>query len=148
MVGFILVTAPGEPIRYWDQSGDFFTTINDRVNRALSELPAGVKVRGVLWHQGESDHASTDYYSEKLDDLIGNIRAKGWFASDGVFVCGETLNSPVNERLSALNDDFDLRTGCVSSAGLQSVGDNVHFNAESLRQLGGRYATKYLELTR
>jgi len=148
VVGIILITAPGAGIDRWNPAGDFFGEIDTRVRRALDSLPGNPKVRGVLWHQGESDFYSTDLYSQRLRQLIGNIRSRDWFANDGVFVCGETLNSPVNERLSALNSDGDSRTACASSNGLTSVGDDIHFNASSLRTLGARYAERYRSISR
>jgi hypothetical protein len=36
----------------------------------------------------------------------------------------------------------------VSSDGLKDKGDNIHFSADAARELGKRYATAYLELTR
>lgn len=83
-----------------------------------------------------------------LQQLIDNFRGRSWFASDGLFVCGETLNAPVNEQLRALNTDGDARTGFVSATGLESLGDEVHFNAASLRVLGSRYADKYRSMSR
>ena len=146
VVGIIMVTAPGAGISFWDRDGDFYKEINRRVRSALAELPGNARVQGILWHQGETDFYSTNYYSDRLRNLIGNFRAEDWFAGDGVFVCGETLNSPVNERLSALNTDGDRRTGCVSADGLESIGDDIHFNAQSLRTLGARYAEEYQSL--
>ena len=103
-------------------------------------------MRGILWHQGETDFYSTDYYSDRLLRLIGNFRSQDWFADDGIFICGETLNSPANERLRALNTDADPRTGCVMANDLESIGDDIHFDAPSLRTLGRRYAEKYQAL--
>ena len=148
VVGIIMVTAPGAGIEFWNSSGDFFATINARVSSALDALPGSPKVSGILWHQGETDFYGNDRYSDLLNNLIGNFRAQSWFANDGVFVCGETLNAPVNERLMRLNTDGDNRTGCVSSAGLESVGDDLHFDAPSLRILGDRYSDKYRSLPR
>jgi len=148
VVGIIMVTAPGKSIDHWDPEGDFFTEIDRKVGAALQSLPGNVKVQGILWHQGESDFYSTDHYRWRLQQLIGNFRGRSWFASDGLFVCGETLNAPVNEQLRALNTDGDARTGCVSATGLESLGDEVHFNAASLRVLGSRYADKYRSMSR
>jgi len=148
VVGIIMVTAPGKAIDHWDPEGDFFDEIDRKVGNALQSLPSNVKVHGILWHQGESDFYSTDHYRWRLQQLIGSFRKRSWFASDGLFVCGETLNAPVNEQLRALNTDGDARTGCVTASGLESLGDDVHFNATSLRVLGSRYADKYRSMSR
>ncbi len=148
VIGIIMITAPGEAIDHWNRNSDFFAGISNKVQLALDALPGEQKVRGILWHQGESDYNADDYYSDRLRNLISDFRSQNWFAEDGVFICGETLNSPVNERLSRLNSDGDSLTGCVPSTGLVSVGDDVHFNAQSLRTLGARYADKYQSLAR
>ncbi len=146
VVGIIMVTQPGAGISHWDRDGSFFTGINNRVRSALQELPGNPRVRGILWHQGETDYYSNDYYRNKLRGLIANFRAQSWHAPDAVFICGETLNAPVNAQLDALNTDADPATACVSAAGLDSIGDDIHFSADSLRTLGDRYARKYREI--
>lgn len=146
VVGIIMVTAPGAGISHWDSDGDFFARIDSRVRAALNALPGNPKVSGVLWHQGETDYYSTDSYGSQLRTVIGNFRSQSWLANGAVFICGETLNSPVNERLMALNADGEAATGCVVASDLQSVGDDIHFDARSLRTLGKRYADKYQSL--
>ena len=147
VVGFVLVTAPGEGIAHWDYESEFYLKIRNRVVDALNQLPSKASIDGVLWHQGETDWADTDLYSEKLDALISNLRSESWFDEERPFICGETVKSPVNNRLMALNNDGDQWTGCVESDGLQTLPDGFHFSAAGLRTLGARYATKYLQLT-
>lgn len=146
VVGFILVTAPGEQISYWDKGQLFYAKIQRKVSRALNALPQKTQVDAILWHQGESDYYDTDYYANKLERLIANFRNESWVASTAPFICGETYNSPVNTRLTALNSDSDPNTACASSNDLLTVGDDIHFSAKSLRTLGFRYSAKYLEI--
>jgi hypothetical protein len=146
VVGIILVTAPGESISHWDKGQAFQQKIANTVTAALAALPHKSAIDAVLWHQGESDYYDTAWYGSKLSQLIGDFRSEPWVQSQSLFICGETLNSPVNARLRALNSDGDSRTGCVSSQGLGSVGDDLHFSTRSLRVLGARYADKYREL--
>jgi hypothetical protein len=40
------------------------------------------------------------------------------------------------------------RTGYVSAAGLNHQGDGTHFDADSYRELGRRYAAAYLQLVK
>lgn len=146
-IGFILVTAPGQGISHWDYEGEFYLKIRDKVLTAINELPDKATVDGILWHQGETDWQANDYYRSKLRDLIANFRTESWLAGGAPFICGETVEAPVNELLMALNTDGDPATGCVSSDGLSVILDNLHFSAEGLRILGTRYATKYLQMT-
>jgi len=60
----------------------------------------------------------------------------GWFADDGIFICGKSRNSPVIERPLALNVDGDPSDGCVVASYLESIGDVIHFDALSPGMLG------------
>lgn len=146
VVGFILATAPGEGISHWDYGSDFYLQVSRKVVAAINELPGKASIDGILWHQGETDWGATAYYENKLRELILNFRSEPWFSSDKPFICGETVTAPVNRLLMALNTDGDQYTGCVSSAGLGTILDGLHFSAEGLRILGTRYATKYLQI--
>lgn len=147
VIGFILITAPGEGISHWDYKSDFYLKVRDKVIRALNELPNKATIDGILWHQGENDWADNDYYTSKLNDLIRNFRGESWFGSERPFICGETVEAPVNNRLMALNSDGDNWTGCVSSEGVPTFLDGLHFSANGLRIIGTRYATRYLQMT-
>ncbi len=147
VVGFILVTAPGQGISHWDYEGEFYWKIRNKVTDAINQLPNKAAVDGILWHQGETDWTANDYYRNKLRDLINNFRSESWFATDKPFICGETVEAPVNSILMALNNDGDQHTGCVAADGLSTILDELHFSAEGLRILGTRYATKYLQMT-
>ena len=167
VVGFVLATSPGAGIRQWRRGGSFY---NSLTNKAMTALNASNKTSfdGILWHQGETDflfngtsditataaeRVAPDYYPNELNRLISNLRQEPWFTtSTPVFICGETQKTsanpaPVNRRLLALNSDSDRHTGCVSSDGLQTS-DGIHFNAAALREIGRRYASRYLELKR
>lgn len=145
-VGFILVTAPGEGISHWDYESEFYLKMRNKVIDAINQLPNKSSVDGILWHQGETDWAADDYYRNKLQSVIRNLRTESWFDSNSPFICGETVAAPLNTILMALNDDGDKNTGCVSSDGLSTILDNLHFSAEGLRILGTRYATRYLQM--
>jgi len=146
VVGFILVTAPGEPISTWDYESAFYISIRNRVIAALNQLPNKATLDGILWHQGETDWKDTPYYEGKLADVINNFRSESWFTSDKPFICGETANAPLNRILMNLNSDGDQWTGCVDASGLRTHEDQVHFLADGLRFLGTRYANKYLQM--
>ena len=147
VVGFILVTAPGQGISHWDYESEFYLKIRNKVTDAINQLPNKASIDGILWHQGETDWTANDYYRNKLHNLINNFRSESWFGTDKPFICGETVEAPVNEILMALNDDGDRYTGCVAAQDLSTILDDLHFSAEGLRILGTRYATKYLQMT-
>jgi len=171
VVGFILVSAPGEGISHWDPDSYFANKVRNKTLLALNELPQKSAIDAILWHQGETDWSSSgssdpgwtavgqydpqyndfapnDYYSNKLWHLIDNFRNESWFDHQTPFISGETARSPVNSRLNALNRDNDPWTACVAGEGLPTYDvEAVHFNAEGLRQLGANYAEVYLQMT-
>lgn len=162
VVGIVLATAPGEGISHWDYGSYFYNQIGNKAIAALNDLPHKSQFDGILWHQGETDwlrNGSSDpdlggatvgnnYYSNKLYALIANLRSENWFSDGKPFICGETAQAPVNERLMALNTDADPWTACVSGEGLPTYDspEYVHFTAEGLRELGAGYAQSYLRL--
>jgi len=161
LVGIVLVTAPGEGISHWDSQGYFYNKIRNKALAALGELPQKDQFDAVLWHQGETDWSGdgsldpdlagvgvgNDYYSQKLWQVIDNFRNDSWFGQNRPFICGETVRSPVNSRLNALNHDSDPWTACVSSRELSTYdAAQVHFSAVGLRKLGVNYANQYLNM--
>lgn len=170
VVAFIVASAPGKGIAHWDKGSSFYNFLSKKVETALSGIPHKYSVDGILWQQGEndwlyegtSDAAATgftskdsneyiNYYKIKLETVIRNFRNESWGRSDSVFICGETRRAKgVNRRLMALNSDSDQLTGCVPATDLPKREDDPygsHFSAEGLRQLGQRFANKYLEIT-
>jgi hypothetical protein len=110
-----------------------------------------------------------DYYAQKLysgiadpaipnsvgrDALIDRLRRESWFDNSKPFIAGETIKAPVNVHLNKLNSDGDPWTACVDSdleSGLGIRADDPfrnHYNAAGLRDLGERYATAYLRMTK
>lgn len=143
VVGFILATAPGQPISHWAANGDFFNFIRAKVSNAINQLPHKSRLDGILFHQGESDGNDDNSYGHALRSLIGSLRSEPWFDADKPFICGETAGLAVNNQLNSLNRDGDPNTACVAASNLPTSGDRRHFTAEALRELGRRYADRY-----
>ena len=148
VVGFILATAPGQPISHWQSDGDFFNSIRNKVSQAINALPSKARVDAILWHQGESDGQDDPAYGAALYGLIDAFRSESWYGPNLPFICGETASLPVNRQLNRLNSDNDPSTACIAAEGLETRGDNVHFSASALRTIGRRYADQYLAMTR
>ena len=171
IVGIVVASAPGEGIQHWDANGPFAQTVESKVLAALSAQGVKSQIDGILWHQGETDwlyNGTSDvdateaersdpvYYPTRLNALINRYRMQSWFNSNKPFICGETRQAPVNDRLMELNDDNDPWTACVAGSDLPTREQDLqanppklgtHFNAAGLRQLGQRYGMKYLEMT-
>jgi len=112
-------------------------------------------LKGVLWHQGESDcnPESAPKYKEKLKLLIDRFRTDLNAASVPFIIgqLGRFSGSPWTESHEVVNEAHASLAremawvGFVSSEGLTSNPDNIHFDAGSLREFGRRYAEACLE---
>lgn len=123
------------------------------VTRTQTAMKAG-RLRAILWHQGEADSASEalalsyrDRFTRFIRSLrsdLGNPELPVVLGQLGPFFRrGES--AVVDQQIASIPLSVP-RTGFVSSAGLVHKGDDVHFDAPSLREFGRRYALAYLAL--
>lgn len=155
-VGLIPCAVGGSPIAAWEPGGYHPQTkthpYDDMLPRAKSALKSGT-LKGILWHQGESDakEALAAVYKEKLHALIARVR-KELAAGDVPFIAGQMgqfKERPWNDskkRVDAAHQSLpdDVKnTAFVKSDGLKHKGDQVHFDAASYRELGHRYFQAY-----
>jgi hypothetical protein len=155
-LGLVPAAVGGTSLDEWKPEGELY---KDAVRRAKFAMRAG-KLRGILWHQGEADSGKQEKatsYDERFVAMIGALRID-LNAPDVPVVVGELgeylytrPNTPdafvrtVNEQLALI----PLRVphaGFVSSAGLTSNPDHLHFDARSQREFGRRYALAFLGL--
>ncbi len=155
-IGLIPCAVGGSPIDAWTPGTYYRPTQShpwdDAIRRAKRAMQDGT-LRGILWHQGESDSQGelAEAYQEKLHDLIQRLREE-LDSPDVPFIVGQLGRFPerpwsdakqtVDRALSQLPMRVD-RTAFVSSEGLVHGGDEVHFDADSYRELGRRYARAY-----
>lgn len=159
-IGLIPCAVGGSPIKSWEPGAWDAPTkshpYDDAMKRAHQALQAG-KLVGILWHQGESDSGpgKSEIYEQKLRELIARFR-KELDAEDVPFIIGQLgqfEESPWNESKTQVDQahqniaNTDDHIAFVKSDGLTHKGDKVHFNAESYREFGKRYAKAYFELT-
>jgi hypothetical protein len=159
-IGLIPCAVGGSPIDTWVPGAFDEPTKthpwDDAMKRALPALKVGT-LKGILWHQGESDSKPTlaPSYEGKLHALIERFRSV-LGAPNAPFIAGQMgqfADSPwgadkilVDQAHRALPQKVPF-TAFVSAEGLQHKGDKVHFDAESARELGRRYAKAFQELT-
>ena len=155
-IGLIPCAVGGTSIQAWAPGAEDQAThthpYDDMLKRVREAQKMGV-LKGVLWHQGEADRAASATYGQSLASLIARLRRE-FDAPNLPFVAGElgTFNSEnladtekFNAGLQALTNTLK-GCACVSSRGLKDRGDHLHFNAESARILGQRYAEAMLAL--
>jgi hypothetical protein len=159
-VGLIPCAVGGSPIAAWEPGGYHPSTKthpwDDMLPRAKAALEVGT-LKGILWHQGESDSKEklAPVYEEKLHALIARFR-KELDAPKVPFIAGAMGNWPerpwdewkkmVDAAQQQLPEKIE-KTAFVGAEGLKHKGDEVHFDADSYRQFGQRYADVFWAMT-
>ncbi|MCA9084082.1 MAG: sialate O-acetylesterase [Planctomycetaceae bacterium] len=149
-VGLIPCAVGGTPLSRWQKDGDLY---QQAVVRAKAAMQKGT-LKGILWHQGESESGSAERsgnYCERLSGMVTDLRTE-LQSPDVPFVAGELgrfLAKVKNDKPSywpVVNEQLHLlpmrisKSSIVSSEGLSHKGDDVHFDSPSLREFGRRYA--------
>ena len=160
-IGLFPAAVGGSPISSWTPGALDTATGTHPYDDALARLRIAGKsgrLRGILWHQGESDAtpALSLLYAERLRTLIARFRAD---AGDPnlPFVIGELgrfSGKPWSADVARVDSVHRAiaasvpNVAYVSSDGLTDKGDQLHFDAASQRAFGERYATAYLALVK
>ena len=147
-IGLLPLAFGGTDIIYWLPGGAGWANSTNRIS-----LAQGIGTfKGILWHQGESDSGTREQanpWQGRLLTLIDNYRQI--LGNENVpFLAGELgrflSQRPgygfffiINDNLQPLPEQRNL-TAVVSSAGLDHLGDNLHFSASTNRVFGRRYA--------
>lgn len=166
-IGLVPCAVGGSPIDSWKPGGFHEQTKThpwDDMEKRLNFALQSGELKGILWHQGESDSnpEKCDNYKNKLEDLI--VRLRQLAENENIpFVAGEIGRFKLRENrknYSGKNPSpaevvkkstkevvkKDKNAAFVKSRGLKHRGDNTHFNSKSYRTLGKRYARKMLKL--
>ena len=155
-VAIIKITRGGTSLDInWDPAGGdnyMWQTFANKVPEALAALTAGgdtVNLRGMFWHQGESDGGNPTYQSD-LVEFINAVRsmvgrpdlpfAMGELERDGdtLTVKGRSYQQTVMANVA----DADPDTIVVSSADLPTF-DGTHFTSPSYITFGERFAAAF-----
>ena len=155
-IGLVPCAVGGTPLKRWQRSGDLYSNAVQRARLAMREGT----LKGIIWHQGESDSGAAtnaNSYGDRLSRMIQDIRAD-LGAPDLPFVVGQigeylydrgpghaAYTRVVNAALAALPEKVPA-TACAPSKGLKDKGDVLHFDAASQREFGRRYAAEMLRL--
>ena len=146
-IGLIPCAVGGTPIRRWQQKGDLYKAALKRAKIAQKD---GV-IKGILWHQGESDsgkEVTAKIYEAQLHAMVaawrkdlGNDSTPVIVGEMGRFFKRAKFKPVVDAALKALPGNVKY-AAWVSAKGLEHKGDVVHFNAAGYREFGKRYAVK------
>lgn len=141
-IGLVVNARGGSKIEQWLGKSKYYFGIRGRAKAAMK---TGT-IKGVIWHQGESNSGNPDDYMDQLKALIGNLRSD-LGDTDLPFVAGQVTNTPplkINDVIATLPKHVHA-TAAVSSEGLKTT-DRWHFDTDSQIELGHRYAKEMLKL--
>ncbi len=159
-VGLIPCAVGGSPIDAWKVGAYYNPTKShpwdDAIQRAKHAQQFG-EIKGILWHQGESDSKEglAETYEKKLHELVARFR-KELDIPNAPFIAGQMGQfkerpwSDAKKQVDQAHRDLGakvFRAAFVNSDGLSHKGDKVHFNSAGFRELGRRYAKAYFDLT-
>ena len=121
------------------------------VDTARKAQESGI-IKGILLHQGETNTGDENWPNNVkiiYDRLINDL---GLDANEVPLLVGELVNADQGGACAAHNEiiakvpDVIPNSYVISSSGLPSRGDGVHFSSPSYREFGRRYGRKMLEI--
>lgn len=139
-LGLVVNAKGGSRISQWKKGTKFF---KDAVSRTKAAMKSGT-LKGILWHQGESDHKN-EKYLYALEIFINDLREE-LEEKDIPFIAGEIKQDVklINDQLNKLPSKVK-NTAVVSSKDLKTY-DQWHFDNASVKTLGERYAEAMIKL--
>ncbi|MEY2917964.1 MAG: hypothetical protein RIS73_1678, partial [Bacteroidota bacterium] len=109
-------------------------------------------IKGILWHQGESDanEKNIPHYNTRLLTLftrfrsaIGNNNLPILLGELGSFSKNKEGFGLINKAIHNYSSQ-DANTTVISTGDLKHKGDSLHFNSKAQRTMGKRFAEAYL----
>lgn len=154
-VGLVPTAWGGSPITSWEPGAEHEQTQShpwdEAIVRAKKAMESG-ELKGIVWHQGESDSkpGEAEQYEKRLTNLIARFRNE-LNAPELPFIIGQMAkleSKPWSSSKSLVDQasqnvaDADPNVHFVNSDEL-TLRDEVHFDTESLREFGERYAAAF-----
>ena len=158
-IGLIPCAKGGTSIKHWYIDTYHELTNSYPYNEAIGRIKKGMNrgvIKGILWHQGESDCKVEDdvtVYKEKFLAFNDSLE-KDLDLQNIPIIIGEIGDFLYDKRPLAkdLNDvlkEISLENNCiglVKSDSLNHKGDKLHFNSDSYKNLGLRYADEMIKI--
>lgn len=139
-IGLIVNARGGTRIEDWLGKSELYWEARKRTKAAMRDGT----LKGVLWHQGESNREDAATYQQDLQTLIANLRTD--FDDPNLpFIAGQILvGDAINQQIAKLPETVHS-TAFVSTEGLTAF-DSSHFDTRSQLLLGKRYAEQMLRV--
>jgi len=158
-IGLIPCAVGGSSVTFW-KAGKMYPATNsypydDTIERVKRAMKDGT-LKGIIWHQGESDATPTgsENYEGELSELFLRFRAEFKNPDLPILVgqLGQFESRPWDDSWTKIDAahrsvaDAGPSIVFVTSDGLTCKPDNVHFDSASMRAFGKRYAEAYGKL--
>lgn len=153
-IGLVPRAVGSTPLARWMPGADLY----EGAMAAAREATRDGTIKAVLWHQGEHDSKSEEdasSYSRRFTVMATTLRERLDAPSLPVVLgeLGSYLSARpdfphylmVNAELRKIPDALP-HSAVVSAEGLGDKGDDLHYDARSLRIFGERYAAAYLAM--
>jgi len=150
-IGLVPCAVGGSSIEQWIANSTYrgVTLYSNLINKARKAAAYGT-IKGVLWHQGETNAATGNYenYKEKLEQFftklrndLGNPHLPIYAGQLAPFLDRKTnpYADSVNNDLQRLSSAFE-NFYVINTDDLKPKSDSVHFNSQSQRIMGERFA--------
>ena len=158
IIGLIPCAVGGTPISAWQPKAVDKATGATPYDSAIRRARRGTRegtLKGLIWHQGESDAtaALAPKYGNTLEFTLSRFRDE-LGVDDLPIVVGELAEFTTKAKPAAavVNNElrhFPARLAYCASVGAEDLahkGDHLHFDAPSARELGRRYAAAMLKV--
>jgi len=120
------------------------------------KIEVGIKygqIKGILWHQGESDANGQDipYYKKRLSNLFVKFRETVDNKNLPILIGQLGTYSKDDENWKKINRQIELyvssdfNSALIMTFDFKDKGDKIHFNSEGQRIMGQRFAIEYLK---
>lgn len=111
------------------------------------------QIKGILWHQGESDTNPVDIhlYKSRITQLFGEFRKKTGNDQLPVLIGELGSYSENNELWQGINVQIrayvssDPYSRIIKTSDLKEKGDRIHLNSEGQRTMGERFASEFVK---
>lgn len=146
-IGLVVNAKGGTSIEEW-KPGDLL--YNEAIKQTQKALQSDAILKGIIWHQGESNASKSKKYLPLLINLIDNLRTD-LNMPDLPFIAGQlSTDKPKRKKFNKMILELPKKvkhTAVIKSDHTSTI-DETHFNSASQRLLGERYALEMLKLIR
>ncbi len=152
-IGLVPCAVGGTSLNRWVKGAELYNAAVKRAQIAAKDA----EIKGVLWHQGESDSTTeknANSYEKRLTKMFEDLRQDLGVPRLPIVVgqLGDFLRAEkypyadkVREAIKHIPEKVP-ETGYADANGLTDRGDRLHFNADSAKKLGERFAVAMQEL--